>query len=75
MPAPASQEGAPPEPFGAANTHADLPRSFVELVTPVRSGSTAGLPPDARIVPLQAPPEKLDLVKSRIEVTSAQLEG
>ncbi|CAM5270303.1 hypothetical protein [Streptomyces narbonensis] len=41
----------------------------------LKAYSTAGLPPDARIVPLQVCPEKLDLVKSRIEATSAQLEG
>ncbi|MEU9378444.1 VOC family protein [Streptomyces sp. NPDC048255] len=75
VPALAPREGAAPEPFGAANTHADLSRSFVELVTPVESGNMAGLPPDARIVPLQAPPEKLPLLLSRIEATSAQLAG
>ncbi|MFD9302921.1 VOC family protein [Streptomyces sp. NPDC060048] len=75
VPALAPREGAAPEPFGAANTHADLSRSFVELVTPVESGNMAGLPPDARIVALQAPPEKLFLVLSRIEATSAQLAG
>lgn len=75
VPALAPREGAAPEPFGAANAHADLSRSFVELVTPVESGNMAGLPPDARIVPLQAPPEKLPLVLSRIEATSAQLAG
>ncbi|MEU3751092.1 MULTISPECIES: hypothetical protein [Streptomyces] len=41
----------------------------------MKPGSTAGLPPDARIVPLQAPPEKLPLVMSRIEETSARLDG
>ncbi|MDT9688350.1 VOC family protein [Streptomyces sp. P9(2023)] len=75
VPALAHREGAAPEPFGAANTHADLSRSFVELVTPVRPGNTAGLPSDARIVPLQAPPEKLPMLLSRIEATSAQLGG
>ncbi|MFD7324277.1 VOC family protein [Streptomyces sp. NPDC059875] len=75
VPALAPREGAAPEPFGAANTHADLSRSFVELVTPVKPGNMAGLPPDARIAPLQAPPEKLPLVLSRIEATSAQLAG
>jgi catechol 2,3-dioxygenase-like lactoylglutathione lyase family enzyme len=75
VPALAPSEGAAPEPFGAANAHADLSRSFVELVTPVKPGSTAGLPPDARIVPLQAPPEKLPVLLSRIEATSTQLRG
>ncbi|WP_282691953.1 VOC family protein [Streptomyces sp. CC208A] len=75
VPALAPREGAAPEPFGAANTHADLRRSFVELVTPVKPGNTAGLPPDTRIVPLHAPPEKLPLLLSRIEATSARLGG
>ncbi|WP_228974770.1 VOC family protein [Streptomyces sp. DH12] len=75
VPALAPSEGAAPEPFGAANTHADLSRSFIELVTPVKPGNVACLPPDARIVPLQAPPEKLPLVLSRIEATSARLAG
>ncbi|MFC9245452.1 VOC family protein [Streptomyces sp. NPDC057136] len=75
VPALAPREGASPDPFGAANTHADLSRSFIELVTPVKAGSTAGLPPDTRIVPLQAPPEKLPMLLSRIEATSAQLGG
>ncbi|MFD8012550.1 VOC family protein [Streptomyces sp. NPDC058955] len=75
VPALAPREGAAPEPFGAANTHADLSRSFIELVTPVKPGNAAGLPPDARIVPLQAPPEKLPLLMSRIEETSAQVSG
>ncbi|MEU7607661.1 VOC family protein, partial [Streptomyces sp. NPDC041003] len=73
VPALAPREGAAPEPFGAANTHADFSRGFVELVTPVKPGSTAGLPPDTQIVPLQVPVEKLPLVLSRIETTSAQL--
>ncbi|WP_251144946.1 VOC family protein [Streptomyces sp. McG3] len=73
VPALAPREGAALEIFGAANTHADLSRSFIELVTPVQPGNAAGLPPDVRIVPLQAPVEKLPLVMSRIEETSAQL--
>lgn len=75
VPALAPSAGAVPEPFGAANTHADLSRSFVELVTPLKPGSARGLPPDTRTVPLQAPPEKLPLVRSRIEATSARLAG
>ncbi|MFF6887802.1 VOC family protein [Streptomyces sp. NPDC012421] len=75
VPALAPREGAAPEPFGAANTHADLARGFVELVTPLKPGETEGLPSDTRIVPLQAPPETLPLVMSRIEETSARLAG
>ncbi|WP_329389674.1 VOC family protein [Streptomyces sp. NBC_01351] len=75
VPALAPREAAAPEPFGAANTHADLARNFIELVTPVEPGITKGLPPDARIVPLQVPADTLPLVLSRIEATSAQLSG
>ncbi|MFD3622862.1 VOC family protein, partial [Streptomyces sp. NPDC058676] len=32
-PAMSRREGAAPEPFGAANTHADFPYSFLELAT------------------------------------------
>ncbi|MFG2296447.1 VOC family protein [Streptomyces sp. NPDC048603] len=75
VPALAPREGAAPEPFGAANTHADFSRSFVELVTPVKPGNTAGLPSEARIVPLQVPPEALPLVLSRIDAASNRLRG
>ncbi|MEU6169547.1 VOC family protein [Streptomyces tanashiensis] len=75
VPALAPRDGAAPEAFGAANTHADFSRSFIELVTPVKPGSTADLPPDTRIVPLQAPPEQLPLILSRIEAASARLGG
>ncbi|MFM9368467.1 VOC family protein [Streptomyces sp. Da 82-17] len=74
VPALAPRDGGVPVPFGAANTHADLARGFIELVTPVNAGSTAaGLPRDTRTVPLQAPPEKLPVLQSRIEATSARL--
>ncbi|MEU7530681.1 VOC family protein [Saccharothrix sp. NPDC042600] len=68
-PALAPSEGADPEPFGAANTHADFPADFLELVTPV-AGS---VPPDAELVPLQAPPEVLPVLLDRISATTADL--
>lgn len=78
VPAPAypalpPREGAEPEPFGAANTHADFPRDFLELATVVRPGGR--LPDDARLVPLQAPPDVLPAVLERVTATSANLVG
>ncbi len=72
VPAMPPREGAPPEPFGAANTHADFPRGFVELVTAVRPG-VGSLPPDVHLVPLEAPPEVLPQLVRRISGTSAGL--
>ncbi|MGC7095014.1 VOC family protein [Amycolatopsis lurida] len=72
-PAMAPREGAEPEPFGAANTHADFARDFLELATVV--DGTGDLPADARIVPLQAPPEVLPTLLERINATSAGLAG
>ncbi|MEU4803921.1 VOC family protein [Actinosynnema sp. NPDC023587] len=70
-PAMAPCEGAAPEPFGAANTHADFARDFVELATPVDPG--ARLPDDATLVPLHAPPDVLPVLLERIAATSANL--
>lgn len=64
-------EGGEPEPFGAANTHADFADGFLELATPVREGDA--LPPDANVVPLAAPPEVLPVIVERIATTSANL--
>ncbi|MBN6038183.1 VOC family protein [Amycolatopsis sp. 195334CR] len=71
-PAMAPREGAEPEPFGAVNTHADFARDFLELAT-VADG--AALPPDARIVPLQAPPEVLPTLLAQISETTSGLAG
>lgn len=49
------REDGPPIPFGAANTHADLERNFVELATCVDADSP--VPADAQRVPLKFPPE------------------
>ncbi|MFE2291293.1 VOC family protein [Streptomyces sp. NPDC059452] len=72
VPALARREGEAPEPFGAANTHADFARGFVELATVVRPGG-GSLPPDARLVPLEAPPEVLPQLVRRIGETSTAL--
>ncbi|NUV72310.1 VOC family protein [Streptomyces sp. CAI-121] len=72
-PAMPRSEGGAPEPFGAANTHADFPDSFLELATRVKAGDTARLPADTRLVPLEAPPEVLPLLVERIGGTSADL--
>ncbi|MFD3813932.1 VOC family protein [Streptomyces rubiginosohelvolus] len=66
-------EGAAPEPFGAANTHADFPDSFLELATCVKEGDAGRLPADTRLVPLEAPAEVLPLLVERISGTSANL--
>lgn len=72
-PAMAPAEGAAPEPFGAANTHADLPRNFVELVTCVPQGGATRVPSEAKLVPLQAPAELLPQLVERISSTSANI--
>ncbi|HEX5595900.1 MAG TPA: VOC family protein [Micromonosporaceae bacterium] len=65
------QHGGTLEPFGAANTHADFPKDFLELVTVVDIGRP--LPADARLVPLNAPPAVLPSLVERINATSANL--
>lgn len=74
-PAMPPREGAEPEPFGAANTHADFPRDFLELATvvPVGGRAVGRVPADARIVPLHAPPDVLPVLLERINATSANL--
>ncbi|MFI7120765.1 VOC family protein [Amycolatopsis sp. NPDC049868] len=76
VPAPAypampPREGAEPEPFGAANTHADFAYDFLELATVVPADGRA--PAGARIVPLQAPPDVLPTLLERIHATAAKL--
>ena len=70
-PALPSREGAEPEPFGAANTHADFPRDFLELATVVHAGDR--VPADAQLVPLQAPADVLPILLDRINATRANL--
>ncbi|MFE6690975.1 VOC family protein [Streptomyces sp. NPDC057743] len=69
----ARRAGAAPEPFGAANTHADFPHSFVELVTCVQEGGDTRVPGEAKLVPLQAPAELLPQLVERISDTSANV--
>ncbi|MEU9720147.1 VOC family protein [Streptomyces sp. NPDC047976] len=65
--------GAEPEPFGAANTHADFPGSFLELATRVEDGGAGSLPAGTRLVPLEAPADVVPLLVERIGETSANL--
>lgn len=65
------REGAPPQPFGAGNTHITFPRNFVELATVVDGGGEVG--DDATLVPLRAPAEMLPQVTGTIERTVARL--
>ncbi|MCX3290638.1 VOC family protein [Streptomyces sp. NEAU-H22] len=67
------REGAAPEPFGAANTHADFPSSFLELATRVKEGDAGSLPAGTHLVPLKAPAEVLSLLVERIGETSSAL--
>lgn len=69
----ARREGEPPEPFGAANTHADFARNFVELATYVKDGAAGQVPAEARLVPLHAPAELLPVLVERIAGTTANL--
>ena len=64
--------GAAPEPIGAGNTHADFPRTFIELVAlaPERRGD---LPSDADLVPLQVPDERLEGTRALMRHTVAGL--
>lgn len=72
-PAMPRHEGGVPEPFGAANTHADFPRSFLELATCVKDGSSGRLSADTHLVHLEAPAEVLPLLVERIGEASANL--
>ncbi|MEU4178679.1 VOC family protein [Streptomyces sp. NPDC026589] len=65
--------GGAPEPFGAANTHADFADSFLELATCLKAGETGRLPADTRLVPLEAPAEVRQRLVERIGETSADL--
>lgn len=60
-------EGGDPRPFGAANTHARFPRNFIEVVA--IAGDDTTLPADAKLVPLEVPPEHLPAVTALIQRT------
>lgn len=64
--------GAAPEPVGAGNTHADFPRSFIELLAPAPE-RRAGLPAGSRLVPLHVPEDRLAATRAAIQHTIAGL--
>jgi catechol 2,3-dioxygenase-like lactoylglutathione lyase family enzyme len=61
------KEGEPATPFGAANTHANFARNFVEIMAVVTEESH--LSEDAHPIPLQVPPAALPMVIANIERT------
>lgn len=65
-PALAPAPGAAPEPIGAGNTHADFPRSFIELLAPA---GRDGLPAGARLIPLQVPDDRLEATRTAMRHT------
>jgi Glyoxalase-like domain len=65
--------GAPPEPFGVANTHIAFARNFIELVTPVTGNGIDRIPADAQYLALHAPPELLPSLREAISRTAANL--
>ncbi|XXY51390.1 VOC family protein [Sorangium sp. So ce269] len=67
------REGEPPRPIGAANTHANFPRSFVELMSCVSDEDPDRLPRGVRRIPIQAPPEHLPRITAAIRGIVARL--
>ncbi|WP_437618378.1 VOC family protein [Sorangium sp. So ce1151] len=67
------REGEAPRPIGAANTHANFPRSFVELMSCVSDDDPDRLPRGARRIPIQAPPEHLPRITAAIRSTVARV--
>ncbi|WP_395818503.1 VOC family protein [Archangium minus] len=67
------QEGEPPKPLGAANTHVEFPRNFVELMTLL--GDDDQPPRHATPVPIQVPPavrpRVLETIKRTVATVSA----
>lgn len=66
-PAMAENEGEPPKPFGAANSHAEFLGSFIEIVTVAEKG--ARIPSNAKLVPLQASSDVLQAIIEKIKRT------
>lgn len=64
--------GGPPEPIGAGNTHADFPRSFIELLA-LAPDSRQRLPTGARLVPLQVPDDQVTATRAAVERTVGNL--
>ncbi|MGK4008031.1 VOC family protein [Sorangium sp. So ce1036] len=67
------REGEAPRPFGAGNSHANFPRSFIELVSCVRDDDPDRLPAGAKRIPLRAPPEHLPRITASIRSTVAKI--
>lgn len=65
------QPGEPAKPFGAANTHANFARNFVEIMAVVTEESH--LSDDAHPIPLQVPPAALPHVVENIERAIAKI--
>ncbi|MDK8179973.1 VOC family protein [Paenibacillus sp. UMB4589-SE434] len=66
-PAMSENEGEPPKPFGAANSHAEFLGNFIEIVTVVKQG--ARIPDNAKLVPLQASPDVQKAMIGKIKQT------
>ncbi|MCD0446974.1 VOC family protein [Glycomyces sp. A-F 0318] len=64
--------GAAPGPVGAGNTHADFPRSFIELLAPAPERQEL-LPEGARLTPLRVPDGQLAATRAVITRTVANL--
>lgn len=60
-------EGEPPKPFGAANTHAEFLGNFIEIVTVVKKGDR--IPANAKLVPLQASSDVQKAIIGKIKQT------
>lgn len=64
--------GAAPEPVGAGNTHADFPRSFIELLA-LAPDRRERLPGGAEMIPLEVPDDRLAATRAVITRTVANL--
>jgi hypothetical protein len=64
--------GQAPEPIGAGNTHADFPRSFIELLAAAPEDRDR-LPADATLIPLQVPADRLEATREAMRHTVAGL--
>ncbi|MEU6249145.1 VOC family protein [Glycomyces sp. NPDC047010] len=62
------EPGAAPEPIGAGNTHADFPRSFIELMA-FAPKDPARLPASARLIPLDVPEDRLAATRGVLKQT------
>jgi hypothetical protein len=58
---------------GAANTHLTFGANFVELITAVGVGGDVQVPDDAKVTPLQAPPEMLEKMRAGLGAAGAMI--